>query len=366
MDCYMKRIAKVQEKMQLENLDYLILGPSSNMYYFTGFKMVADERLQLIIIPSSGTPTAILQEMYKEEAENIMKGRITILTWNDKQEPLQLVKEILQETKNIRIAVDDTLRSRHLIKMMTVFPDCSFACASRLVDSLRMFKDEEEIKMIAKAEALADKVMEKVQEVIKPGMREKELEFFVVKSFQEMGADGISFKPIVASGNNSSSPHHISDNREFQAGDFIIVDCGGIIDGYCSDITRTFCLGKATEEMKKIYNAVREANEESFSILHKGCLAEEVDRRARKVISDFGYGSYFTHRLGHGIGLDIHEAPYLVEGNRQQILPGMVFSIEPGIYLPGKYGVRIEDIVVITEEGPRYLSKFNKELVELD
>jgi len=365
MDCYMKRIAKVQEKMLQENYEYLILGPSSNMYYFTGFRMVADERLQLIIIPSSGAPTAVLPEMYKEKAEIVFNGRFPLTTWNDQQDPLELVKKALHEIRNGRIAVDDTLRSSNLIQVMTAVPGCSYAPASRIVDSLRMFKDEEEIKILAEAEALADKVMEKVQGVIRPGMREKELEFFIEKSFREIGADDISFKPMIASGPNSSSPHHISCDREFQAGDFIIVDCGCIVKGYCSDITRTFCLGKATDEMKKIYNAVREANEQAFSALFRRCSTEEVDKEARKIINDSGYGPHFTHRTGHGIGLDIHEAPYLVEGDREQILPGMVFSIEPGIYLPGKYGVRIEDIVAMTAEGPRCLSKYSKDLLEL-
>jgi Xaa-Pro dipeptidase len=362
----LKRIDQIQEEMKRQGYGYLILGPFSNLYYFTGLKTSPDERLQLLIIPSSGHPTAVLPEMYKEKAAAQIGDQFPILTWADQQDPVDLVRSALQEGREGRIAVDDTLWARHLLQVMPAFPHGSFNPASGLVDSLRMRKDENEILLMGQAQTVADHVLAKVRDIIRPGMREIELARFIEVAFKELGCDDVSFKPIVASGPNSASPHHQTGERQFAEGDFIVVDCGGLLKGYCSDVTRTFCLGKANDEMKRVYQAVWDANENAFArIARGGCSGEEADRAAREVIAEAGYGPYFIHRTGHGIGLDVHEAPYLVEGNGEELLEGMVFSIEPGIYLPGKFGVRIEDIAAITTKGPIWLSSYPKEIQEI-
>ena len=361
----MKRIRKVQGVMKGEGYSCLVLGPSSNMYYFTGLKTSPDERLQVVMIPAEGEPAAILPEMYKAKAEEQIGGSFPLLTWADQQDPAELVKKTAQKLDSGPVAVDDTLWASHLLQIMPTFPGAAFHPASRVVDNLRMFKDEDEIALMGQAQAAADRVLERVGKEIRPGMREMDLAFFIETAFREEGCDDISFKPIIASGPNSASPHHQTGDREFQPGDMIVVDCGGRFKGYCSDVTRTFCLGKADEEIKAIYRAVWEANERAFQRIAEGCSGEEADRAARQVITEAGYGHYFIHRTGHGIGLDVHEAPYLVEGNGEPLLPGMVFSVEPGIYLPGKFGVRIEDIAAVTGEGPIWLSHFPKELKEL-
>ncbi len=364
MNIYKKRIDKVQEEMRRTGVEYLILGPSSNMFYFAGLKAHVDERLQLLLIPAQGLPSAILPQMYKEKAQDVFGGSFPLFTWSDQQDPLELVKKAIPEVKSCQIAVDDTLWSSHLIALMEIFRDCNFNPASRVVDSLRQFKGDEEILYLAKAGEFADQVMELVREEIRPGMSEKELAHFIETSYKQL-ADDISFKPIVASGPNGASPHHSTGERKFKHGDFIVVDCGGLHKGYCSDITRTFCLGGADDEMKKVYKAVHAANESAFAAVVRGCSGEEADDAAREVITQAGYGPNFTHRTGHGIGLDVHEAPNLVAGNREKLLPGMVFSIEPGIYLAGRFGVRIEDIVAVTDKGPRRLNQFTRDLIEL-
>ena len=357
----------MQGKMREEGLDLLILGPTTNAFYFTGLKTYPDERLQLVLIPSSGRPAAVLPDMYREKAAEVIEGAFPLLTWSDQQDPLDLVREAAGGRAFARIAVDDTVWASHLLGLMGLFPESAFEAASRLVSFLRVFKDEEEILLMGRAGELADRVMEKVQDEIRPDMREKELAFFIEGAYRQLGAEDISFKPIVASGPNGASPHHSSGDRKFQDGDFIVVDCGGLLHGYCSDITRTFCLGKASREMKKVYRAVKEANQRAFeAVAAGGCSGEDADRAARQVITAAGYGPYFTHRTGHGIGMDVHEEPYLVEGNKGKLLPGMAFSIEPGIYLPGRFGVRIEDIVAVTVQGPRRLNKFSRELVEIN
>jgi Xaa-Pro dipeptidase len=247
---------------------------------------------------------------------------------------------------------------------MDVFQNCFFTPASKVVDSLRQYKDAHEIELLKKAGDIADQVMEKVRHEIRPGLSEKELSLFIENSYKQL-SDDISFKPIIASGPNSASPHHNTGERTFKEGDFIVVDCGGMVSGYCSDITRTFCLGKADQEMKNVYKAVCDANQKAFEATELQCSGEEADTAARDIITQAGYGPYFIHRTGHGIGMDVHEAPYLVAGNEERLMPGMVFSIEPGIYLAGKYGVRIEDIVAVTENGPLRLNNFPRELIEL-
>lgn len=363
MEIFDRRVQKVQGIMQREGFDYLMFGPSSNMFYFSGLRNWPDERLQLLIIPASGTPAAVLPAMYGEKAKGVIAGRFPLYTWNDQQDPVALVREAVAKG-TYRVAVDDTLWSSHLIGIMGVLAGSAFEPASRVADTLRKFKDDDEITLMAKAGAVADRVMAKVREEIRPGISEKELALFIENTFKR-ASDDISFRPIVASGPNGASPHHASGERKLQNGDFIVVDCGGLLNGYCSDMTRTFCLGRAGDEMRKVYQAVRSANAQAFAAVAGGCSGEEADAAARDIITRAGYGSNFTHRTGHGIGLDVHEAPYIVAGNRDRLLPGMVFSIEPGIYLPGRFGVRIEDIVAVTAEGPRRLNSFTHDLLEL-
>ncbi len=364
MEIYEKRVKKVQEKMRQDGVDYLLLGPSSNMFYFSGLRTWADERLQLLIIPASGLPAAVLPAMYGEKARGVIAGRFPLFVWEDRQDPLEQVRELISARDGLRVAVDDNLWSSHLIGLMDILTGSSYGPASRVVDFLRKYKDEEEIALMARAGEVADRVMAGVRNEIRPGLSEKELAVFIENSFKRL-ADDVSFRPIVASGPNGASPHHTSGDRKFRYGDFIVVDCGGLLDGYCSDITRTFCLGKASDEMKDVYRAVNAANEEAFLAVARGCSGEEADAAARQVITGAGYGPYFTHRTGHGIGLDVHEAPYIVAGSRDKLEPGMTFSIEPGIYLQGKFGVRIEDIVAMTPLGPVRLNSFSRDLHEL-
>lgn len=364
MEQYEKRTALIQEKMRRDGIDYLLLAPSANMYYFSGMRTSQDERLQLLVIPAAGAPFAVFPEMYRQKALSVLGSDFPLYTWDDRQDPQSILKSIVAGQKAEKVAVDDTLWSLHLVNVMDVFPGCRFSPASGLVDALRRYKDENEIKLMAKAGAIADRVMEDVRQTIKPGMSEKELALFIENRFKEL-ADDISFKPIVASGPNGASPHHVPGERTFQEGDMIVVDCGGMVEGYCSDITRTFCLGKADDEQKKVYGAVKNANQAAFEAVDAGCSGEEADAAARSVISAAGYDRYFIHRTGHGIGLEVHETPYLVQGNSEKLTVGNAFSIEPGIYLPGRFGVRIEDIVVITEKGALRLNNFTRDLVEL-
>jgi len=361
---FVARIKKIQELMREQSTDYLVLAPSSNLFYLTGLKTTADERLQAFLVPAEGKPVMILPEMYREVAENLGKNSFELLTWADGTDPVDLLLPLVNKHSAIA-AIDEKMWAGHFLSVRKAFPGYEFIGASALIRQVRMIKDQNEMSLLEKAGRLTDKVMGEVLMVIQPGISEKELAFFVESKLKEYGADELSFKPIIASGPNTSSPHHNTSERKLMLGDLVVLDFGGLFQGYCSDMTRTFSLGKASEDVKKIYNAVREANEAGFHAVQDGVSCEKVDEAARNVISRAGYAEYFVHRTGHGIGLDIHEDPFIVFGNQETLKTGMTFSIEPGIYLPGQYGVRIEDIVGLTEKGPVRFNNFSRELIEV-
>ncbi len=368
MDIYGERINAARDLMRRQSFDYLLIGPSANMYYFSGLNTSPDERLQLLIIPASAEkhPAALLPEMYLQKAKEVIASTYSLHAWPDNADPFAMAGDLIGNNGRMRILIDDTMRSDHLIGLGKALGEAEFEPASLVVSSLRAYKDNSEVELMREAGRAADRVMEKVREEIKPGMSESELSLLIEIEYRQQ-ADDISFKPIVASGPHAAQPHHSTGSRRFEVGDLIVVDCGALYRGYCSDITRTFCLGKADPEMKKVYSVVQEANAAAFRALEeRGSLSgEELDAAARLVITEAGYGQYFIHRTGHGIGLEVHEEPYIVEGNREPLRQGNAFTIEPGIYLPGRFGVRIEDVAVITGAGPERLTSYERGLIEL-
>ena len=363
MVAFTARIKKIQAIMKAQGTDYLVLAPTSNLVYLTGLKTTADERLQVFLVPAEGKSVMILPEMYREVAENLEKNSFELLTWADGTDPADLLLPLINKHSAIA-AVDERMWAGHFLSLKKAFPGYDFIGASGLMRQVRMLKDKNEISLLEKAGGLTDNVMGEVLMVIQPGISEKELAFFVENKLKEYGAEDLSFKPIVASGPNTSSPHHNTGERKIMLGDLVVLDFGGLFQGYCSDMTRTFSMGKATKEVKKVYNAVKEANEAAFRAVQEGTSCEKVDEAARKAIARAGYAQYFVHRTGHGIGLDIHEDPFIVFGNQETLKTGMTFSIEPGIYLPGQYGVRIEDIVGLSDKGPVRFNNFSRELIE--
>ncbi len=359
------RLTRVQKVMQEKEFDYMLIGPTANMNYFSGLMTSADERLQLLIIPAEGSPSALLPEMYIKAAEPVLGSDYNLAGWSDQKDPFKLLIEIIHGRAD-RVAIDDTLRADHFMGIGRVMTGAYFEPASTLVSRLRVYKDEQELELMHRAGQVSDRVMEIIMEKLRPGLSEKEVALTVEVEYKKL-ADDISFKPIVASGPNAAMPHHSPGDRKLEKGDFVIIDSGALCNGYCSDITRTFCLGQASDEMRAVYTAVQKANFEPFQKLNQGSplSGEAADEIARQVITEAGFGSRFIHRLGHGIGLEVHEAPYLVEGNTEILEPGMAFTIEPGIYIPGSFGVRIEDTVAMTEKGARQLTSFNRNLIEV-
>lgn len=364
MERYLKRVEKLQQLMFENEIDYVILGPSANMYYYTGLVTAPDERLQAVMIPYRGVPILILPEMYNQEAEK-KKGPYHLLLWPDGKNPYEMVHAIIGEG-NYRIAIDPTMPAGHFFGIMEPCENSVFVDAQKtLINDMRVRKDNYEMTLLEQAGRLADEVMDYAAKQIRPGITEKQLAGVIENRIFDLSADSIPTPNIVSSGPNTSEPHHAPDNRQFLKGDLIMVGFCANLDGYCTDITRTFSLGPASAKARSIYSVVREANETGFQSIEECSTCQDVDRATRKVISDAGYGKYFVHRTGHGIGLEVHEEPYIVEGNTKPLVRGMVFSIEPGIYLPGEMGVRIEDTLAVTEQGTIRLHNYSRELLEL-
>jgi len=239
----------------------------------------------------------------------------------------------------------------------------NFVNGRPILEELRIIKSDEELENLRKAAAIADRVFEEILGYIKPGLQEKDIKEKIQELFIKNGAEGNSFNPIVASGPNSSKPHYNQYSRYIQEKDIIILDFGCKYKGLCSDMSRTVFVGGVTDEERKVYDIVYKAQDEGEKAVKEGVTAESVDAVSRNIIKEAGYGDYFLNRLGHGIGFSVHEAPDIKGGNKRVLEKGMAFSIEPGIYLPGRFGIRIENIMIIGKDGPEAINKANKEIV---
>ncbi|WP_456395573.1 M24 family metallopeptidase [Thermococcus sp.] len=342
------------------NFDGALISPGTNLYYLTGLSIhEAGERLTVLVVSADGDYRLLAPSLYEN---TIMNFPVTF--WRDWENPYDKLAWILAELhlSSGRLLMEDTMRADWLMNVMRLGP-FEFYPLSSLVRELRMRKDKHEIEMMGHAAKVADRVFEEILSWDLLGMRERELALKVELALREL-SDGISFPPIVASGENAANPHHEPGNRRLRKGDIVILDYGARWKGYCSDITRTIALGKPDGRLVEIYGVVREAQENAFRAVGKGIKAGEVDRAARETTEKAGYGMYFIHRTGHGLGLDVHEEPYIAQNSGTVLENGMTFTIEPGIYIPGIGGVRIEDDVVVEGKGRR-LTKAERELIQL-
>jgi Xaa-Pro aminopeptidase len=261
--------------------------------------------------------------------------------------------------------VDSRIWGGTLLTLQARLPKTRWLDAGKILRPLRLQKDAAEYEALKQAQLLAGQGLRALYEWGLAGRTEREAAAKLTEFCAEAGLAPADWGPIVAGGPNGANPHHESGGRVIATGDPVLIDFGGVYQGYQADMTRTSVIGKASAEFKAVYETVRAANQAAFETARPGLPCEAVDQAARAVISEAGYGEYFTHRLGHGLGLDIHEDPYLVAGNTRPLLPGMAFSDEPGIYLPGKFGVRIEDILFMGAEKAERLTEFPRELTEI-
>ncbi len=354
------RLQKLVSLMKERNFDGALISPGTNLYYLTGLSIhEAGERLTVLVVGADGDYRLLAPNLYEN---TIMNFPVTF--WRDGENPYDKLAWMLAEfhLSDGRLLIEDTMRADWLINLMRL-GTFEFYPLSSLVRELRMRKDKHEIEMMGHAAKAADRVFGEILSWDLVGMRERELALKIELAIREL-SDGISFEPIVAAGENGANPHHAPGDRRLRKGDMVILDYGARWKGYCSDITRTIALGKPDGRLVEIYEVVREAQENAFRAVGKGIKAGEVDRAARETIKKAGYGRYFIHRTGHGLGLDVHEEPYIGPEGNVLLENGMTFTIEPGIYIPGIGGVRIEDDVVVEGKGKR-LTKAERELIRL-
>ncbi|BAA30071.1 M24 family metallopeptidase [Pyrococcus horikoshii] len=355
------RLEKFIHLLGERGFDGALISPGTNLYYLTGLRLhEVGERLAILAVSAEGDYRFLAPSLYENVVNNF-----PATFWHDGENPYAKLREILEELgiSKGRILIEDTMRADWLIGIMKL-GKFTFQPLSSLIKELRMIKDKEEVKMMEHASRIADKVFEEILTWDLIGMKERELALKIELLIREL-SDGIAFEPIVASGENAANPHHEPGERKIRKGDIIILDYGARWKGYCSDITRTIGLGELDERLVKIYEVVKDAQESAFKAVREGIKAKDVDSRAREVISKAGYGEYFIHRTGHGLGLDVHEEPYIGPDGEVILKNGMTFTIEPGIYVPGLGGVRIEDDIVVDEGKGRRLTKAERELIIL-
>jgi len=305
-------------------------------------------------------PVLLVPEL--EEPRALASGvgeRVEITTWPDGADPYDALAPLLPADGTL--GASDRMWSLHLLGTQRVRPEAKFVSGSAVLARLRSIKDDHEMELLSRAARGADETFRKLADTRLEGLREEEVAVLLASILREVGHEEVAFT-IVGSGPNAASPHHEPGDRTIRWGDPIVLDFGGRVGGYCSDISRTVVVGEAPGGFQEVYDVVREAQEEAFRAVSPGVAARDVDRVARDVIRAAGFGERFIHRTGHGIGLEEHEHPYISPDNEEPLEVGMAFSIEPGIYLEGRFGVRIEDIVVVTETGANRLNRASRDL----
>ncbi len=355
------RIKKIQNFMKENNIEWTFLIPSPNFFYLTGASIDTHERLTALLIPQKENPTIIVPSFEKERIQHNTKIE-NIISWSDGEDPYDYVKRITGEKINT-IAIEDSVSYGILYKLENKIKITKRVPITPYLSELRLRKDENEIKYMKEAGKIIEKALEDGYNYIKEGMSELDVAKYLEDRIVEYG--GTPTFTIIQFGPNSAIPHAESSRKKLKRNEMVLIDFGCSYKGYNTDQTRMAVYGRATEKHKEIYNIAQEAQEAAIKYDKAGVTAESVDKTARDVIEKKGYGKYFIHRLGHGIGIEVHEPPYIVQGNKQTLDANMTHSIEPGIYILNEFGVRIEDLVRITENGVEIITFSKKELREI-
>ena len=350
------RIRRVLDALNEMNITQMLVIDPMSIYYMTDVLVHPGERFYGLLLKADGEHVFFINKLFKvPEDLNIRQ-----VWYDDTDSVMDMVAAELDS--ELVLGVDKDLKARFLLPLMEKRAAGGFVNASLAVDLTRGTKDMDEQQKMRVASDLNDQAMAQFKSLIHEGVSEKEVAEKMLKVYLDLGADGFSFEPIVSFGANAADPHHMPDDTILKEGDCVLFDVGCIKDGYCSDMTRTFYYKYVSDECRKIYDTVRAANEAAEAIIKPGVALCDLDGAARKLITDEGYGPYFTHRLGHFIGLDEHEFGDVSAVSTWVARPGMIFSVEPGIYLAGNTGVRIEDLVLVTEDGCEVLNRYSKEI----
>ena len=363
---YLDRIARARVRMHEAGIDVLLVSVGRDLPYLTGYEAMPLERLTMLVVPRDGDATLVVPRL---EAPRVVDqpGVFTLHPWNETDDPVAVVAELVGRPASA--AIGDTMWARFLVDLLQHWPSSStrYVRSTEVMNALRMRKDAAEIAALAAAGAAVDRIATELQAGRIPlaGRTEAEVSADIGARIVAEGHQRVNFA-IVASAENAASPHHHAGQRVINDGEIVLCDFGGTMNGYCSDITRCVFLGDPPAEVAEAYAVLHEAQHAAVLAGTVGTPCEEVDRVARRIIASAGYGEYFMHRTGHGIGMEEHEDPYMVEGNGLRLESGHAFSVEPGIYLPGRWGMRLEDIVVATDAGPLAVNDAEHALVSVD
>jgi len=356
------RMERAVEDAVAEGLDGLLVTPGPDLLWLTGYTPTAiTERLTMLVLSADAEPRMLVPTLERPDLDSAVGApALSISDWRDGQDPYDVAAGLLRS--GAQYAVSDSTWAMHLLGLQRRVADTRYFAISDRLPMLRAVKDANELARLEAAGAAADAAFEEIVGVSFAGRRETDVAADLARLLRDFGHEQVDFT-IVASGPNGANPHHDAGERTIAEGDMVVMDFGGLMQGYGSDTTRTVAVGEPAAQMREVHGIVRAAQEAAFEAVQPGIACQEIDRVARRVITDAGYGDEFIHRTGHGIGMTTHEPPYMVEGEERPMVPGMCFSIEPGIYLAGRFGVRIEDIVTVTENGGRRFNHTSRELV---
>ena len=345
-----QRIEKVVNNMRACGLRQIIVSNTASVFYLTGVWCEPFERMLALHVKDDGGMTLYANKMFA------LQG-LTDVPMVEYEDTDDCVAALAPGMLPGKLGIDRFWPSQFTIRLMQQRPDITPVLGSQPLDDARVIKDAEELELMRVSSRKNVEVCDRITEALREGVTEKEIQSLYGKYALQTGASGPSFTPLICFGPNGAEPHHDSDGTRLKPGDTVIMDVGLIWKRYCSDMTRTVHFGEVTDEQKRVRDIVTAANRAGIAACRPGAVMKDIDRAARKVIEDAGYGRYFTHRTGHGIGLDEHEFPDCSSASEVIARPGMIFSIEPGIYLPGRFGVRVEDLVAITEDGCEVLTR---------
>ncbi len=363
------RLTRLAELANGRGADVVLITPGPDLAYFIGHSVGSHERLTCLVVPADGRPALLVPTLERPGWANtpVEAMDIAISTWTDGQDPYAALVELLPADARV-LSVDYHMPAVHALNAQAAVPGAELTLAGELIAELRMRKSAEEVAALADAGAAIDRVQRGIGQWLRAGRTENEVAADIAAAIVAEGHERPDFV-IVGSAANGASPHHEASDRVIEPGDVVVIDIGGPMpSGYFSDCTRTYVVGggPVPERVREVYEVVRRAQAAGVAAVRPGVTAESIDAASRSVIESAGFGEYFITRTGHGIGLEVHEHPYMVSGNTITLEEGMAFSVEPGIYLPGEFGVRIEDIVVVGESGPRLMNLAPTELIVLD
>jgi Xaa-Pro aminopeptidase len=359
------RLARLAELAGVSGADAVLVTPGPDLAYFIGHSIGSHERLTCLVVPAAGRPSLVVPTLERPgwTGSPVERMDVTIGTWTDGQDPYAALAAVLPADARV-LSVDDHMPAVHALNAQAIVPGSELTLAGETIAELRMRKSADEVAALAAAGAAIDRVQGRIAEWLRPGRTENEVAADIGAAIVAEGHARPDFV-IVGSGPNGASPHHEASDRTIQPGDVVVIDIGGPMpSGYFSDCTRTYLVaGDAVpDRVREVYEVVRRAQAAGVAAVRPGVTAESIDAASRTVIDEAGFGEYFITRTGHGIGLEVHEHPYVVAGNTITLEEGMAFSVEPGIYLPGEFGVRIEDIVVVGESGAVLMNRAPTEL----